>query len=309
MGAGGGRAGQGLSMSTALSVGYIGLGHMGGPMARRLVAAGHHVHVSGRDPRRLDPVVAAGAIRCRFPREVAEQAEIVFTCVTDVAAVEAVVLGPDGIAASGQTGRLVVDMSTISPEATERIAAELESRCGATWVDAPVSGGPPASEAGTLAIMAGGSAEDIARAQSLFDILGRVTLMGPVGSGQKTKLINQIFVFCSMAILSEAFGLAVRSGIDIEALPKALSGGRGDSRMLQDFWPRLAREDYKPTSSVRSALKDFAFVQAAAQRVAAAMPITALVTELNRSVASQGFAEEDINAVYRLYRPGGPGRP
>lgn len=296
-------------MSAALSVGYIGLGHMGGPMARRLVAAGHRVHVCGRDPRRLDPVVAAGGVRCGSPREVAERSEIVFTCVTDVAAVEAVTLGPDGIAASGRRGGLVVDMSTISPDATERLSAELHGRCGATWVDAPVSGGPPASEAGALAIMAGGRADDIERARPFFDVLGRVTLMGPVGSGQKTKLINQVFVFCSMAMLSEAFGLALRSGIDVSALPKALSGGRGDSRMLQDFWPRLVAEDYRPTSSVRSALKDFGFVRAAAEAVGAPMPITALVTEMNRSVSSLGFAEEDINAVYRLFRPDGPGTP
>lgn len=296
-------------MSAPLSVGYVGLGHMGGPMARRLVAAGHRVHVSGRDPRRLDPVVSAGAIRCASPREVAERADLVFTCVTDVAAIGAVALGEDGLAAGGRAGGLVVDMSTISPDATERVAGELEARCGMTWVDAPVSGGPPASEAGTLAIMAGGREQDIERARPLFDILGRVTRMGPVGAGQKTKLINQVFVFCGMAMLSEAFGLALRSGIDVAALPQALSGGRGDSRMLQDFWPRLVSEDYAPTSSVRSALKDFAFVQAAAQRAGASMPITALVTELNRSVASQGFAEEDINAIYRLYRPGGPGSP
>jgi len=296
-------------MSTKLSIGYIGLGHMGGPMARRLVRAGHKVHVCGRDPQRLRPLLDAGAKQCVSPRQVSERAEIVFTCVTDVAAMEAVVFGEDGIASSGRQGGMVIDMSTISPDATVRMAQALEVRCGMHWIDAPVSGGPPASEAGTLAIMVGGAPEDIERARPFFDELGRATRMGPVGAGQKTKLINQILVFCGMALVAEAFGLASRLGLDLEALPKALSGGRADSRVLQDYWPRLVIEDYQPTSSVRSALKDFAFVHAAAQQVGAFMPITALVTELNRSIAGQNFAEEDINAVYRLYRPGGVSTP
>jgi 3-hydroxyisobutyrate dehydrogenase len=296
-------------LSAKLSIGYIGLGHMGGPMARRLVRAGHNVYVCGRDPQRLQLSLDAGAIQCASPRQVSERAEIVFTCVTDVAAMEAVVFGDDGIASSGRQGGMIIDMSTISPDATVRMAETLEGRCGMHWVDAPVSGGPPASEAGTLAIMVGGSPEDIERARPFFEELGRANRMGSVGAGQKTKLINQIFVFCGMAMVAEAFGLAARLGLDLEALPKALSGGRADSRVLQDYWPRLVDEDYRPTSSVRSALKDFGFVHAAAQQVGAFMPITALVTELNRSIAGQNFAEEDINAIYRLYRPGGVGSP
>lgn len=296
-------------MSTKQSIGYIGLGLMGGPMARRLLAAGHKVHVWGRDQRKLKPVIEAGAVLCASPAEIAERADIVFTCVTDVTAIESVALGADGIASKGKKGGLLIDTSTVSPDATVRIATELEKRCGMRWIDAPVSGGPPASEAGTLAIMAGGAAEDIERARPLFDHLGRVTRMGPVGSGQKTKLINQIFVFVGMAMVSEAYGLAKRAGLDVAQLPKALSGGRADSRMLQDYWPRLVNEDFKPTSSIRMALKDFTFVDAAAQQAGANMPITAMVKEMYRSIAGQGFAEEDINAFYRLYRPGGVGTP
>jgi 3-hydroxyisobutyrate dehydrogenase len=294
-------------MSTQQSLGYIGVGHMGGPMARRLLAAGHKVHIWGRDQHRLRPVLDAGAVLCASPAEIAERADVVFTCVTDVTAIESVALGADGIASKGRKGGLLIDTSTVSPDATVRISAELEKRCGMRWIDAPVSGGPPASEAGTLAIMAGGAAEDIERARPLFDHLGRVTRMGPVGSGQKTKLINQVFVFVGMAMVSEAYGLAKRSGLDVAALPKALSGGRADSRMLQDYWPRLVNDDFKPTSSIRMALKDFAFVDAAAQQAGASMPITALVKEMYRSIAGQGFAEEDINAFYRLYRQGGVG--
>lgn len=295
-------------MSPLPSIGYVGLGNMGGPMACRLAAAGYPVHVCGRNPERLDPVVAAGAIRCADPRTVAERAEIVFTCVTDTTAVEEVVLGETGIAAGGASDGLVIDMSTIAPAETMRMALELESRCGRRWIDAPVSGGSTGAKAGTLAIMAGGDAADLDRVRPVLAHLGRsVTLMGPVGAGQKTKMINQILVFCGMAMLTEAFGLAVRSGLDVAALPTALSGGRADSRMLQDFWPRLVAEDFAPTSTVRSIVKDIALVQGLGREVHAFMPMTGMVAELNQSLMANGFAEEDINALYRLYRPAGPG--
>lgn len=302
-----GPTGSRLGMSAAASLGYVGLGNMGGPMAIRLLEAGFTVHVSGRDPARLDPVVAAGAVRCAGPREVAERSDIVFTCVTDLAAVEDVVFGPHGLAAGGRAGGLLVDMSTVAPDATVRMAEALDRQAGMRWIDAPVSGGVAGAKAGTLAIMAGGRRDDIERVGPAFAPLGRVTRMGGVGSGQKTKLINQIFVSCGMAVIAEAFGLAARSGIDLAALPAALSGGRADSRMLQDFWPRLVADDFAPTSSVRSLLKDLGFIQALGREVNAPLPITALVAEFNRSLVAQGFAEEDINALYRLVRPDGAG--
>jgi 3-hydroxyisobutyrate dehydrogenase len=293
-------------MSALAPLGYIGLGHMGGPMAMRLAQAGYPLHIWARNPKRLEPVVAAGAVACASPREVAERSQIVFLCVTDTAAVEAIALGEEGVGAGGHAGGVLVDMSTIVPGAAERLAAELEGRCGMSWIDAPVSGGPPAARAGTLAIMAGGKGQDIEAVRPVVAHLGRITRMGPVGAGQKTKVINQILVFCGMAMVAEAFGLAARAGLDLPALPIALAGGRADSRMLQDFWPRLVAGDFAPTSSVRSAAKDLVFVQALGRQVNAFLPFTGLVAELNQSLIANGFAEEDINAIYRLFRPNPP---
>lgn len=292
-------------MSERPSIGYIGLGNMGGPMASRLAAAGYEVHVCGRNPQRLDPVIAAGAIRCAGPREVAQRAEIVFTCVTDTAAVEEVALGPDGIAAGGRRDGLLIDMSTIAPDATARIAGVLDQRCGMRWIDAPVSGGSVGAAAGTLTIMAGGHAEDIDRVRPVLAHLGqRVTRMGSVGAGQTTKLINQVFVSCSMAMISEAFGLAARAGLDVASLPEALAGGRADSTMLQHFWPRLVAGDFAPTSSVTSIVKDIALVQELGRQVHAFMPLTGQVAEMNQWLIANGCAAEDINALYKLFRPG-----
>lgn len=288
------------------ALGYIGLGNMGGPMALRLLAAGYPLSVCGRDPHRLDPVLAAGAARCADPAEVAARSDIVFTCVTNTDAVEEVVFGPHGLAAGARRGLLVIDMSTVSPDATRGWAQRLERDHGIGWLDAPVSGGPPGAASGTLAIMVGGRRDDFERASPVLAHLGRATRMGDAGAGQTTKLINQIFVAGITALIAEAQGLAARAGLDVSALPKALAGGRADSTLLQLFWSRMAAEDYAPTSTITSILKDLAMVEALGRGHGAALPLTALVTELNRWLVSQGHAGEDLTALYRFYKPALP---
>lgn len=285
------------------ALGYIGLGNMGAPMALRLMAAGYSVSVCGRDPRRLDPVVAAGAARCADPAEVAARSDMVFTCVTNTEAVEDVVFGARGLVHGARGGLVVIDMSTVSPDATRRWAERLERDHGIGWLDAPVSGGPPGAASGTLAIMVGGRGQDLERARPVLAHLGRATLMGPAGAGQATKLVNQVFVAGITALVAEAQGLAARAGLDIAALPRALAGGRADSALLQLFWPRMAAQDYAPTSTVTSILKDLALVEAMGRAEAAALPLTALVAQLNRWLVAQGHAGEDITALYRFYQP------
>lgn len=286
------------------TLGYIGLGKMGNPMAMRLLSAGIPVHVWARNPDRLSPMLRAGATASSSPRDMADHAEIIFTCLSDTAAVEEVVLGPDGLSAARRTGGILVDMSTVAPDATIRMAAALKSRCGREWVDAPVSGGTIGAQAGTLTIMVGGSSANLDQVRPYLDHLGkRITLMGDIGSGQTTKLINQTIVACTTMVLAEALGLAKRTGLDVEALPAALAGGRADSTILQQLWPRMVESDFAPTGTIQSMLKDLKLVQALGQTVHAAMPITAIVSELHQWLISTGFAKEDITSAYRFFRP------
>ena len=290
-----------MTTMTKPALGYIGLGNMGGPMALRLSKAGFPVHIYGRNKDRLKPALAAGAIECATASEVAERADILFTCLTDTAAVEKVVFGPEGITAGAKTGSLLIDMSTISPDATVAMAAKLRGSTGMGWMDAPISGGTVGAADGTLSIFAGGRAEDFASARPVLQHLGRnITLMGPLGSGQTTKLINQIIVCCSVAMLAEACGLAERAGLDVMKLPDALAGGRADSAAMKAYWLRLAKRDYTSLSTVTSIMKDIDLVQATARRVGAVLPLTSTVREYNQILVNAGYADEDLTALARL---------
>ena len=288
--------------TTRPALGYIGLGNMGGPMAVRLSKAGYTVNVYGRNRERLEPALAAGAQECRSPKEVAERAGILFTCLTDTAAVEKVVFDSNGIAAGAKAGSLIVDMSTISPEATIAMAAKLRDSTGMEWVDAPISGGTVGATDGTLSIFVGGRAEDFVSVRPVLQHIGRnITLMGALGSGQTTKLINQIIVCCSVAMLAEACGLAERAGLDVTALPDALAGGRADSAAMKAYWLRLAKRDYTSLSTVTSIMKDIDLVQATARRVGAVLPLTSTVREYNQILVNAGYAGEDLTALARLF--------
>lgn len=292
--------------SLDLTIGYIGLGKMGSPMVMRLLSAGLPVHVWARNPDRLGPMLQAGATVSSSPRDMAENVEIIFTCLSDTAAVEEVVLGPEGIGTAQRSGGILVDMSTVAPDATVRMAAELKRLCGREWIDAPISGGTTGAQAGTLTIMAGGSPDYLDRIRPILAHLGkRVTLMGGIGSGQTTKLINQTIVACSMVVLAEALGLAKRTGLDVAAIPAALAGGRADSVMLQQLWPRMVENDFAPTGTIQSMVKDLKLVQALGQEAHAAMPVTAIVAELHQWLMANGFANEDLTSAYRFFRPSG----
>lgn len=286
------------------ALGYIGLGFMGRPMALRLLRSGYDLAVWARDPKRLEPIVAAGARAVASAAEVARAADIVFTCVSDTAAVEAVVFGPRGIAAGASSGQVLVDMSSIRPAAAKAMAERLRRETGMGWIDAPVSGGIPGAEAGTLAVMAGGEPADFERVKPVVaHLAGRFTLMGPNGAGQATKLINQIIVGCTVTVLAEATGLAQRAGIDAARIPEALAGGRADSKPLQEWMPTMARGEFRPTSFLKTMLKDLDAVQELAREVGAALPMTATAVELHRLMAARGFGEADGTALMKLYRP------
>jgi len=284
------------------AVGYIGIGLMGTPMAMRLARAGYQLTVWGRTEAKLAAVLDAGAQRAANPEALARASDIVFLCVSDTEAVEAVVFGEQGVAAGITQEKLVVDMSSIRPEATVRMARRLREETGAGWLDAPVSGGVPGAESGTLAVMAGGAETDFHRALPVIEHLaGRVTLMGPSGAGQTTKLVNQLLVGCTLTIVSEATRFALDAGVDAARIPEALAGGRADSVAMQQWMPKLTAGDFTVESHLRTMLKDLNTVLALAREHGTALPMTATSAEIYRLLASKGFAEADVTSVFRLY--------
>lgn len=292
-------------MTQKPTLGYIGTGLMGTPMAGRLLAAGNTLVVWNRTATKAQPLVDQGAIMGESAADVARQADIVFMCLTDTKAVEAAVFGPDGIAEGARKGAILVDFSSIQPEATRQMAARLMELTGMHWIDAPVSGGVPGAEAGTLAIMAGGDAEAFNRVeQVVLQMAARFTLMGPIGAGQTTKLCNQVIVGCTMAVLAEATRLATNAGVDASRLPEALAGGFADSKPLQLFVPRMVDAQHNPPlGHVYTMLKDLDSVCDLARSCTSPVPFTAMAAEQFRLLTVRGGEEADALEIYKLSAP------
>jgi 3-hydroxyisobutyrate dehydrogenase len=286
----------------AEKLGYLGLGMMGFPMTRRLVNAGYDVTVWNRSPGKAAALVEAGAKLAAQPRDVAATAGIIFLCLTDAAAVDDVVFGPEGLVTVAGSGRLVVDFSSIHPDAARSIAARLKLANGMGWIDAPVSGGTMGAEEGTLAVMAGGDAADIERVRPyVLAMARRLTHMGPTGAGQTSKLCNQVIVGCAMAVLAEATRLAVNAGIDAGRLPEALAGGFADSIPLQLFVPRMVQGIHSPPlGHIATMLKDLDTVVDVARDTSSPVPMSALAAQLFRLAKSARGADADALEIYKL---------
>jgi 3-hydroxyisobutyrate dehydrogenase len=286
----------------AEELGYIGLGLMGFPMTRRLLNAGHDVAVWNRSASKAAKLVEAGASLARSPRDVAATASIIFMCVTDAHAVEEVVFGSEGLAAAPGTGKLVVDFSSIHPDAARATAARLKATNGMGWIDAPVSGGTKGAEEGTLAVMAGGDAADIERVRPyVLAMARRLTHMGPTGAGQTTKLCNQVIVGCAMAVLAEATRFAANAGIDAGRLPEALAGGFADSIPLQLFVPRMVQGIHSPPlGHISTMLKDLDTVVEVARDTSSPVPMASLAAQLFRMAKTLRGADADALEIYKL---------
>lgn len=289
------------------AVGYIGIGLMGRPMTLRLLAAGHDVAVWNRTRDKLRPVTDEGATEAESCADLARAADIVFMCLTDTDAVERVVFGPDGVAAGGAPEKTLVDFSSIRPDATRAMAAKLRDATGMGWVDAPVSGGVPGAEAGTLAIMAGGAATDIESVRPVvMTMCQRFTHMGDVGAGQVTKLCNQVIVSATIAVIAEAVSLAQNAGVDAARLTEALKGSFADSTPFQLFAPRMASGDFDPPlGTVYTMLKDADSARDLGLQTDTPMPVTSLVAEVYRQLVARGGADDDLATLMDLYRPRG----
>jgi 3-hydroxyisobutyrate dehydrogenase len=284
-----------------MKLGFIGIGLMGRPMTLRLLAAGHEVTVWNRSADKLGPVLDKGARRAESPAGVARAAEIVMMCVTDQRAAGEVLFGPDGIAAGGKAGLLVVDFSSIAPAAARDFAARLEEK-GMALVDAPVSGGVSGAEKGTLAIMAGGRAEHVERARAVvMQLAQRFTRMGESGAGQTTKLCNQIIVGSLVAVIAEAVRLAEAAGVDARMLPEALKGGFADSAPLQVFGARMAARTFEPSiGAVSIMLKDLENAAAVAKEKTVPLPMARTAAELYRLLTAQGKGEKELSTIIEL---------
>ena len=286
-----------------MKLGFCGLGLMGAPMVRRLLAAGHDVQVWNRSPAKAAHLAALGAHVVSTPAEAASGVDGVLMCLYDAAAVESVVFGPDGVAQAKGLPWLV-DHASIPPDTTRLLAQRLAATNGADWLDAPVSGGVAGVEAGTLAVMLGGSATHLAAAsQALRAYAGNITHMGPSGTGQATKLCNQTIVAATIAAIAEAVGFAERNGIDVHKLAAALAGGWADSKPLQVFVPRMVQPRAQSIGALSTMLKDVDTVLAAAQKSGAPMPVTASVQQMLRIATAMGLGQAELSAVVSVVLP------
>ena len=283
---------------------FLGTGLIATPMIRRLMSAGHAVRIWNRTRERALPLIDEGARWAASPAEAASGAAVAILCLTDAQAVEAVVFGPQGVAHARPAPPILVDHSSIDPQATRQFAARLEEAASSLWVDAPVSGGVAGAAQGRLAIMCGGPAEAIDRiGPILAAYAAQVTRMGDTGAGQATKLCNQVIVAASIVAINEAVRLAQASGVDAAKLPAALAGGWADSRPLQVFAPRMLAEEVEPIGASDTMLKDLDTALAAARAAGVPMPVAGAVTELFRQLQACGLGSADPSRLVTLFRP------
>jgi len=283
----------------AETIGFIGLGVMGKPMALNLIKGGFSLVVHSRSRGPVDEVVKAGAKAAASPADVAKQATVVITMLPDTPDVEKVLTGADGVLTTLQKGALVVDMSSISPTATERLAQQIATK-GASMLDAPVSGGEIGAINASLSIMVGGDEAAFTRAKPIFEAMGnkeRIVHIGRSGAGQICKICNQIAIGGALAGVSEAFALAKKTGVDAARVRQALLGGFAASRVLEVHGERMLVDNYKPGFRAKLYQKDLRLAGEAAAANGVAMPATAIVTQLVNALVAKGGADLDYAAI------------
>ncbi len=292
--------GEAKNEASRLRVGFVGLGIMGRPMALNLIKAGFSLTGWNRsDNDRLREVAAAGGRRAASPREVAEASDVIITNVTDSADVEAVILGENGVAAGAQSGAVVIDMSTISPDVTRTIAATLK-RQGVEMIDAPVSGGERGAIDGTLSIMAGGDAAALERVRPILEAMGKkIVHCGPNGAGQTVKLCNQIAVGLHNLAMSEALVLAAKAGVSPDRMVEAVAAGAGGSWAMSNLAPRVLRRDFAPGFKLGLQQKDLRLALEAGRSSRTPLPGTALVHQLYTALEAEGLGDEGNQALVK----------
>jgi 2-hydroxy-3-oxopropionate reductase len=281
-------------------IGFIGLGIMGKPMARNLMKAGFSLTVFNRSKESVKELEAEGAKAARSVQEVGEQSDIVITMLPDSPDVESVVLGPGGLFESARRDSLFIDMSTISPAVSQKIAAEGESR-GLHALDAPVSGGDKGAIAGTLSIMVGGRAEDFKRAMPLFEGMGKtITHCGPSGAGQVVKACNQVVVALVIEAVSEALVLGTKAGVQPETILKVLSGGLGQTKLMDMRGPTMIQHNFEPGFKARLHRKDLGIILRTAHELGVVLPVTALIDQMFTRLIQNGRGDQDHSSLLTI---------
>ena len=287
-----------------MNIGFIGLGVMGRPMALHLVKGGYRVRVYARRPEAVAPLVSAGASTATTPAELASQSDVVITMVTATADVEEVVLGPDGILSGARPGAIVIDMSTIAPHATRRIAERL-AEGQIRMLDAPVTGGPAGAEAATLTIMVGGDAAVLEETRPILERLGRqIVHMGGHGAGQIAKACNQLALLINAEGVAEALALGTRCGLDPRRLREALLGGIAASRVLDVFGARMVERQFAPGMAIRLYDKDLSIVLDLAREAGQRLPAAAVLRAHLDRIVADGNAHQDLAALIDVVERG-----
>ncbi|BCG92449.1 NAD(P)-dependent oxidoreductase [Mesorhizobium sp. 131-2-1] len=283
-------------------VALIGAGAMGGAIGERLLATGNRLAVFDLDKAKVAALVAKGATAVTSAAEAAAAADYVILSLNSAPIVRRAVFGDSGVAAGAKPGTLIIDMSSIDPDATRQLAADASEK-GLRWVDSPLSGGAPKALIGALTLMAGGEEEDVEDAHTVLrDVAANYTHMGPAGAGQTTKLINQVLCALNFMAVAEATRLALDAGVDALKIPQALQGGRADSAILQEYLPRFATRDYRRTGRIDNMVKDLNAAQDLARRTHTAMPLTALCAEVHRLLTAAGLGGEDQAALMEFFQ-------
>ncbi len=289
-------------METNIPVCFIGLGALGQPMAANLLAAGVPLTVHNRSPERQLQLQQAGARVAISPAAAAAAAQIHALCLTDAAAVEAVLQGPSGLLAGAEPGGLIVDFSTIDPASTQRLAAAAAEQ-GLSWLDAPVTGGTEGARQGTLSVLVGGDDADLERARHLLKLVGStITHLGPLGAGQRAKAVNQVLVAGSYAAVAEALALGHRLGLPMPELVSALQEGAAGSWALRHRAPTMLEEHFPLGFKLELHRKDLGIALEAAKCCNLPLPITQQVAAMEDTLMEQGHGQEDVSALLRWFK-------
>lgn len=283
------------------TLGFIGIGLMGEPMTLRLLKAGFQVNVWNRTPRKLSTVTEAGATAYSSIQQLLHDSDIILLCLANTEVVETIVTSK--ILNAQIKDKLIIDLSSIHPENTKQLAQQLKQQCHIDWVDAPVSGGVIGATQGTLAIMAGGSPSHIEIAKHVLKPLYKqLTHMGDIGSGQVTKICNQMIVSCNVMVIAEMMAFAQSAGVDTKKIPTALAGGFADSKPLQIVAPEMAAQQFEPIKwKVETLLKDLNMAISLSKQQGNSIPLSGLAAQLMQLHGNQGYLNQDPATLIKLY--------